>query len=207
MARNRQKPSNVQISYPFGLFGRETYLLTERAVEIRSERLLGHNHYVVDLESLDPVCSRYASLPRRWTSTALALGIGAVVLAVLCAQGPALGFNNWIWLLPALAFAGAAACVAQAVLLRQNCITFHRYDDGAPSVNLQIGKPDQETHERFLVELRGRIEQCRFDADEGGLAAELRGLDQLLHEGRLSEQEFRAAKATLLGMEPWQLEE
>ncbi len=41
----------------------------------------------------------------------------------------------------------------------------------------------------------------------GTFAAELEGLDRLRREGGLTEREFRAAKAMLLGMEPWQLED
>jgi hypothetical protein len=75
-----------------------------------------------------------------------------------------------------------------------------------PAFDLHWQKPNQESFEAFVNELQRRIEIARSDADEGGLAAELRGLDRLKREGKLSDDEFRAAKAMLLGLEPWQLE-
>ena len=209
MARKkRDRAPDAEISYRFGLFGRERYVLRERNVEVFLGGLIETNHYVLGLDMLDPQPSRYSALPRRWLSAALLLGVLATVLAVLCAQRPALpGLNAWVWALPGLALLGSAAALAHALMIRQNCVTFHRIDDGSPAVNLQWRKPDPDAFDHFVRKMQDRIEACRGDPAEGGLAAELRGLDRLLHEGRLSEQEFRAAKAMLLGMEPWQLEE
>ncbi|MDP6107077.1 MAG: hypothetical protein QGI33_01405 [Candidatus Brocadiia bacterium] len=205
--KKRGRATDAEISYRFGLFGRERYVLREQDVEIFLGGLIEANHYVLGLDTLDPQPSRYRALPRRWLSASLLLGVCAVVLAVLCAQRPALGLNAWVWALPALALLGSAAALAHALAIRQNCVTFHRIDDGSPAVNLQWRKPDPEAFDHFVRKMQDRIEACRGNPAEGGLAAELRGLDLLLREGRLSEQEFRAAKAMLLGMEPWQLEE
>jgi len=207
MAKKRQAPEELELSYRFGLFGSERYVLRDRALEVAFRTLLETNRYVVDLVTLDPVYSRYAAWPRRWLGGSLGLAVLAAILAVACAQGPALGLNAWIWALPAMSLTGALISFVQAVLLRQNCVSFHRIEDGTPNVNLQIRKCDPEAFQRFVLALQERVEECRFESEEGGLAAELHSLDRMLREGRLSEQEFRAAKAMLLGMEPWQLDE
>ncbi len=42
---------------------------------------------------------------------------------------------------------------------------------------------------------------------KGELAGELLGLEQLREEGTLSNQEYRVARAKLLGLELWQMED
>jgi len=197
----------LELSCRCGPFVRESYILKGSTLEVRFRSPLESEDFVVDLPTLDPAYSRYRGYPRRWTSTAVALALSTVVLGVLCAQGHVLGLNAWIWVLPALTLLGTAWAAAQALWLRKDCVSFHRLDDGVPTVNLPWKRPDPDTFDQFVCELKGRIERCQLQSEEGGLAAELRGLSRLLREGGLSEQEFRAAKATLLGLEPWQLGE
>jgi hypothetical protein len=84
---------------------------------------------------------------------------------------------------------------------------------GQPAVVLFTGKPDRATFQDFVAEFAKRINAAteakkkEMGAIPGGLAHEIRELVKLRDEGLLSHEEFRQAKAKLLDMEPWQLDE
>jgi len=96
---------------------------------------------------------------------------------------------------------------------RLDCTMFVNRFTGEPAVVLFTGKPDQATFSDFVAEFAQRItaateaKKKEIGALPGGLAHEIRELVKLRDEGLLSHQEFKHAKAKLLDMEPWQLDE
>lgn len=104
-------------------------------------------------------------------------------------------------------FGGSSAVfLGQAAKLWGTSLSFHRVFDGMPALVLRLNRPDRESFGAFVDEMKARIERAQTRLPSGGLAAELNGLEELRTEGRLSDLEFRAAKARLLGLEPWQIE-
>jgi len=198
---SRSRRAGATLSYRRAFFTRERYVLKESALEVSYLSPFETNRYSIDLETLDPRWSRYRFLSARWLAGAVLLALAAAVILL----GPSL--SPWTGLLLTGALGGALLCAIQTSLRSRNCVTFHRFDDSAPVVNLSWHRPDAESFDRFVDLLQARIERTREGLEDSSFAAELKGLDRLRREGRLSDQEFRAAKATLLGMEPWQLED
>ena len=89
-------------------------------------------------------------------------------------------------------------------------VTFESNFPRATTVNILAGKPDSEAAERFVHELSRRIRAARSKVIEefsaGPIADQIRDLLKLKDQGLLTEKEFKAAKARILGLEPWQVE-
>ena len=196
----------MELSYRVGLFGRERYALKEQTLEVYYRSFFNSSAYSLELSSLEPTYARYQTRPRKWFLLGLISGLlTAGCLGLYFSLGGHVA--KWLLLLGfAAGVCGLAVSLVEFLRHSRDCLTFYRSYDGVPAFDLHWQKPNQESFEAFVNELQRRIETARSEADEGGLAAELRGLDRLKREGKLSDDEFRAAKAMLLGLEPWQLE-
>ena len=207
MAQRARKPDrpDMELSYRVGLWGRERYVLKAQTFEVYYKSFFNSSAYSMDLVALDPCFSRYSTRPKKWFASAM--GFGTIALAFLAsALWPASPYRSWLWLGVGGATIGLGVSVFQFLSLSKDCLAIQRSYDGTPAVDLRWERPDAVTFRRFVNELQARIEALQAEEDEGTLASELRGLDRLRREGRLSDQEFKAAKAMLLGLEPWQLE-
>ncbi len=197
--------ADPELSYRTGPFGKERFLLRETDVLVSVRTLTRHSDFALELRNIGPRFVRHKQRPLGWVSLAALCAVAGLACLVWTAMGGAAGY-----VVPALAgtvalLAGSAACAVRAARVYQNAALFYDAFGGPDVLTIAWEKPDAETFREFVGELQSRIEHQHEQADRGGLAAELRGLEKLRTDGMINDQEFRAAKASLLGLEPWQL--
>jgi hypothetical protein len=197
----------VELCYKVGLFGRERYVLQERELLVSFDGVLKTSEYRLGLAQIDPRQVRHRSLPLGWALALVACAVAAVALLV-GAFAFAKGADRLpVALASVLPLFGMVVSAVQFARRSRNCVVFFNAYSGAGVLTLRWQRPDPQTFQAFIKELQARIQRSREQTQEGALASELRGLERLRNEGVLNEQEYRAAKAKLLGLEPWQLQE
>jgi len=197
----------VELSYKVGLFGRERYVLQEKEILVSFDGILRGSEYRLALAQMDPRQVRHRNLPLGWGLAVMACAVTAVALLIGAFAFARSGDRLPVALASCLPLTGLAISAIQFVRHSRNSVIFCNAYSGAGVLALRWQRPDPKAFEAFVRELQARIRRSREQAQQGALASELRGLEKLKHEGVLNEQEYRAAKAKLLGLEPWQLQE
>ena len=197
--------ADPELTYRAGFFGKERYILHESDLLVSVHGPTRSSDYSVELRQINPRYVRHRQVPLGWAAVAVAcaLATAALIAWAVRSDGP----GDWIFILAGalVTFIGLVAGVVQFVHYWQDAVLFYDAYGGPGFLSLRWQKPDPQTFQSFVAELQARIERQHEQADGGALAAELTGLDRLKHDGALSDQEYRAAKAKLLGLEPWQL--
>jgi len=193
--------------------GKRRLVVDDKKVVYTDKRLLRRQTISHDLHYLDPDPVVLKTAPTDW----LAVAIGSALILLLCV-GCALAIDDDDARLASILFAVLAglfllASAGRIAARRLDCTMFLNRFTGEPAVVLFTGKPDQATFNDFLAAFAQRINAAteakkkEMGALPGGLAHEIRELVKLRDEGLLSDQEFKHAKAKLLDLEPWQLDE
>jgi hypothetical protein len=197
----------VELRYKVGLFGRERYVLQEKELLVSFDSILRSSEYRLGLAQMDPRQVRHRNLPLGWGLAVVACAVAAIALLVGAFAFAGGRDRLPVALASCLPLFGLVVSAIQFVRHSRNSVIFCNAYSGTGMLALRWQKPDRQTFEAFVRELQERIRRSREQAQEGALASELRGLEKLRNEGVLNEQEYRAAKAKLLGLEPWQLQE
>ena len=193
--------------------GRRQLAVDDKKAVYTEKRLLRRQTISHDLHYLDPDPVVLKTAPTDW----LAVAIGSALILLLCV-GCALAVDDEDARAASITFAVLAGLFLLVSAMRiasrkLDCTMFLNRFTGQPAVVLFTGKPDQATFKDFVVEFAKRItaateaKKKEMGAIPGGLAHEIRELVKLRDEGLLSHDEFKQAKAKLLDMEPWQLDE
>ena len=193
--------------------GRRQLAVDDKKAVYTEKRLMRRQTISHDLHYLDPDPVVLKTAPTDW----LAVAIGSALILLLCV-GCALAVDDEDARAASILFAVLAALFllvsAMRIAARKlDCTMFLNRFTGEPAVVLFTGKPDLATFKDFVVEFAKRItaateaKKKEIGALPGGLAHEIRELVKLRDEGLLSHDEFKQAKAKLLDMEPWQLDE
>jgi len=181
---------------------------------VYSERRLLRRHTIShDLHYLDPDPMVLKTAPTDWAAVA----IGSALVLLVCV-GCAVAVDDEAARVVSIILSTFAALflllsAMRIASLKVDCTMFLNRFTGRPAVVLFTGKPDQATFKEFVAEFAKRINAAaeakrkEMGALPGGLAHEIRELKKLEDEGLLSHAEFKKAKAKLLDMEPWQLDE
>ena len=193
--------------------GRRQLAVDDKKAVYTEKRLLRRQTISHDLHYLDPDPVVLKTAPTDWLAVAIVSG-----LVLLLCVGFALAMDDEDARVASIVFAVLAALLLLVSAVRIasrkiDCTMFLNRFTGQPAVVLFTGKPDQATFNDFLAEFAKRITEAtkakekEIGAVPGGLAHEIRELKKLRDEGLLSHEEFKQAKAKLLDMEPWQLDE
>ncbi len=188
------------------LLWRAQYLLKHDKIIVKRTGPGTYERSVVQLWRLDHHGRRFRRLPLGWLA-------GACLLAAAGAYIVLLGFREsaanraGVFVASGIVLIPALICMGKSLSLMTNSTTFSDLLTGEPLVELPCHKPDPDSFRRFTAALAARIRRCQAGMTKGELAGELLGLEQLREEGTLSNQEYRVARAKLLGLELWQMED
>ena len=193
--------------------GRRQLAVDDKKAVYTEKRLLRRQTISHDLHYLDPDPVVLKTAPTDWLAVAIISG-----LILLSCVGCALAIDDEDTRVASIVFAVLAAVFllisAMRIASRKvDCTMFLNRYTGQPAIVLFTGKPDQAAFQDFVAEFAKRIHAAteakkkEMGAVPGGLAHEIRELVKLRDEGLLSHEEFKQAKAKLLDMEPWQLDE
>ena len=203
----------IEIQQKAWFQGKRELAVDDKKAVYTEKRLLRRQTLSHDLHYLDPDPVVLKTAPTDW----LAVAIGSTLILLLCI-GCALAVDDGDARAASITFAVLAGLFLLVSAMRiasrkLDCTMFLNRFTGQPAVVLFTGKPDQATFKDFVVEFAKRItaateaKKKEMGAIPGGLAHEIRELVKLRDEGLLSHDEFKQAKAKLLDMEPWQLDE
>ncbi len=188
------------------LCGKKELRMDGELVACSERTLFGKSQHSVELGSLDPNPRRRGSC--RWTFAVLAL-VSAAVAATFLAIGLHQPGAEILVIMSLLTMPAPIIFLAIA-LGGHEVVIFETSFPRAPAIQLLASKPDRETADCFVEELGRRIEAAKKHMMESlgavGVAGHIRELIKLRAEGLITESEFRAAKAKILGLESWQVE-
>ncbi|MFZ0034639.1 MAG: SHOCT domain-containing protein [Sedimentisphaerales bacterium] len=84
-----------------------------------------------------------------------------------------------------------------------NYLIYYNIFSGQPALVFWRNKPDKQTFSNFIDQFNNQLSEQNvgYAAQEAGMASEIRKLHELLEKGILSEEEYKAGKAKILGAE------
>lgn len=86
-----------------------------------------------------------------------------------------------------------------------DCLIHYNMFSGHPALVFWRDKPNKETFAAFIDQLNDKLSKQKNGyvnaAQEAGMTSEIRKLHELWEQGILSEEEFKAGKARILGIE------